>query len=77
MEFAEGGAAAPLLVDRHDRSVFVTLNRPAAANALSRALVAEMTKTLGDLAREIAAGADVRALVVRGTGTRRSRPARI
>ena len=48
--------------------MFVTLNRPAAANALSRALVAELTKLCGDLAREIAAGADLRALVLTGAG---------
>ena len=60
--------AASLLVEHRNRAVFVTLNRPAAANALSRALVAEMTKMLGDLAREIAVGADVRALVITGSG---------
>ena len=48
--------------------MFVTLNRPAAANALSRALVGELTKLLGELAGEIAAGADVRALVLTGAG---------
>ena len=45
--------AAPLLVERRDRTVFVTLNRPAAANALSRALVAELTKVCGELEREL------------------------
>ena len=68
MEIAEAGAAALLLVERRDRAVFVTLNRPAAANALLRALVAELTKLCGDLAREIAAGADIRALVLSGEG---------
>jgi methylglutaconyl-CoA hydratase len=62
------GAAALLLVERRDRAVFLTLNRPAAANALLRALVAEMTRTLGELGREIAGGADLRALVVTGAG---------
>jgi methylglutaconyl-CoA hydratase len=60
--------AASLLVERRDRAVFLTLNRPAAANALSRALVAELTKLCGDLARELAGGADVRALVLTGAG---------
>src|SRR5205823_2247211 len=46
----------------------VTLDRPAAANALSRALVADLTKVLGDLAREVASGLDLRALVVTGAG---------
>jgi enoyl-CoA hydratase/carnithine racemase len=60
--------AATLLVERRDRVVFVTLNRPAAANALSRALVAELTKLCGELAGEIAAGADLRVLVLTGEG---------
>ena len=68
MEIAEAGAAAPLRVERRDRTVFVTLDRPAAANALSRALVAELKKLCGDLGREIAAGADIRALVLTGEG---------
>jgi methylglutaconyl-CoA hydratase len=68
MEIAEAGAAALLLVERRDRAVFVTLNRPAAANALLRALVAELTMLCGDLAREIAAGADLRVLVLTGAG---------
>lgn len=62
------GSGALLLVERRDRAVFLTLNRPAAANALLRALVAEMTRTLGELAGEIAGGADLRALVVTGAG---------
>jgi methylglutaconyl-CoA hydratase len=70
MEIAEAGAANLLLVERRDRAAFVTLNRPTAANALSRALVADLTKFCGELAREIAAGADVRALVVTGAGDR-------
>ncbi|HVV50182.1 MAG TPA: enoyl-CoA hydratase-related protein [Polyangia bacterium] len=57
-----------LLVDRRGPVVFFTLNRPAAANALLRALVAEMTRTLAGLAQEIAGGADLRALVVTGAG---------
>jgi methylglutaconyl-CoA hydratase len=61
-------AAPHLLADRRDRAVFLTLNRPPASNALSRALVAEMTRTLGELAHEVAAGADLRALVVTGAG---------
>ncbi|HEY6477988.1 MAG TPA: enoyl-CoA hydratase-related protein [Polyangia bacterium] len=57
-----------LLVERRGPAVFVTLNRPAAANALSRALVAELTKLLGELRGEIAGGADLRALVLTGAG---------
>jgi methylglutaconyl-CoA hydratase len=68
MEIAEAGAANLLLVERRDRALFVTLNRPTAANALSRALVAELTRLCGELAGEISAGADIRALVVTGAG---------
>jgi enoyl-CoA hydratase/carnithine racemase len=62
------GTTALLLVERRGPTVLLTLNRPAAANALLRALVVEMTRTLGELAREVAAGADLRALVVTGAG---------
>jgi methylglutaconyl-CoA hydratase len=62
------GTSETLLVERRGPAVFVTLNRPAAANALSRALVAELTKLLGALAGEVAGGADLRALVVTGAG---------
>ncbi|HTB57051.1 MAG TPA: enoyl-CoA hydratase-related protein [Polyangia bacterium] len=62
------GASPNLRVERGDRALFVTLNRPTAANALSRALVAELTKLCGDLAREIETGADLRALVLTGEG---------
>ena len=68
MEIAEAGAAALLLVERRDRAVFVTLNRAAAANALLRALVAELTKLCGDLAHEIEIGADIRVMVLTGAG---------
>lgn len=62
------GASPILRVERRDRALFVTLNRPSAANALSRALVAELTKLCGDLAREIEAGLDLRVLVLTGEG---------
>jgi len=62
------GTLETLLVERRGALVFVTLNRPAAANALSRALVAELTKLLGALAGEVAGGADLRALVLTGAG---------
>jgi len=55
-------------VARRDRVAFLTLNRPEAANALSRALVGELTAALAALAAEITAGADLRALVLTGAG---------
>ena len=57
-----------LRIERAERVAFLTLNRPEAANALSRALVARLTGTLTELAAEIAGGADIRALVVTGVG---------
>jgi enoyl-CoA hydratase/carnithine racemase len=63
----------PLVVDRRRQAVFITLNRPDAANALSRQLVAELTQQCAQLSREIAAGgdgSDVRALVLTGAGPR-------
>src|SRR5579863_1853209 len=62
------GTWETLLVDRRRAAVFVILNRPAAANALSRALVAELTKLLAALAGEVASGADIRALILTGAG---------
>ncbi len=68
-EMSTPAGASPILrVERRERALFVTLDRPEAANALSRALVAELTKLCGDLAREIAAGADLRVLVLTGAG---------
>jgi enoyl-CoA hydratase/carnithine racemase len=68
MGTAADGTFETLLVERRGPVAFVTLNRPAAANALSRALVAELTKLLGALAGEVAGGADLRALVLTGAG---------
>jgi methylglutaconyl-CoA hydratase len=62
--------AGPLVVDRRRHTVFVTLNRPDASNALSRQLVADLTRLFADLAREISEGGDVRALVLTGAGPR-------
>jgi enoyl-CoA hydratase/carnithine racemase len=57
-----------LRVERRGTVVWLTLDRPEAANALSRALVATLTRTLADLTAEIAAGADLRALLITGAG---------
>jgi len=61
---------SPIVVDRRRQAVIVTLNRPDAANALSRQLVASLTQLCADLAREIAEGADIRVLVLTGAGPR-------
>src|SRR6185312_16476911 len=61
---------SPIVVDRRRQAVIVTLNRPDAANALSRQLVASLTQLCADLAREIAEGTDIRALVLTGAGPR-------
>ena len=65
-----GPGAAPLVVDRRRQAVFVTLNRPDAANALSRQLVSALTELCAELSREIAGGGDIRALVLTGAGPR-------
>lgn len=55
-----------VLVEKADGVATVTLNRPDAMNALSRALRDEFCQTMADLA----ADAHVRAIVVTGAGTR-------
>jgi enoyl-CoA hydratase/carnithine racemase len=55
-----------VLVDRTGEIAVVTLNRPAARNALSRQLVADLLAALADLARD----AENRALVLTGAGDR-------
>ena len=60
--------ALPLVVDRRRQAVFVTFNRPDAANALSRELVGALTELCAELSREIAGGGDIRALVITGAG---------
>jgi enoyl-CoA hydratase/carnithine racemase len=65
-----GAGTAPLVVDRRRQAVFVTLNRPDAANALSRQLVGALTHLCAELSREIAGGGDIRALVLTGAGPR-------
>lgn len=58
--------AHPLLVTVDDGIATVTLNRPQALNALSRALA----RALLEAGRELAARADVRVVVIRGAGER-------
>jgi enoyl-CoA hydratase len=56
--------ASPLLVERDGPVAVVTLNRPDALNALSRALRAEISRTFRDLAQD----ETVRAVVLTGAG---------
>ena len=53
-----------VVVARRGGTIFVTLNRPQAKNALT----ASMTAALGALARELKGRRDVRAVVLRGAG---------
>lgn len=55
-----------VLITRDDAVATVTLNRPDAMNALSRALRAELAATM----RDLAADDSVRAIVLTGAGTR-------
>src|SRR5690606_6999667 len=55
-----------VLVEKQDGVATVTLNRPEAMNALSRALRDEFCQTMDELAADV----DVRAIVVTGAGTR-------
>lgn len=55
-----------VLVTRDDAVATVTLNRPEAMNALSRALRVELAAAM----RGLAADADIRAIVLTGAGTR-------
>jgi methylglutaconyl-CoA hydratase len=64
MEPSADGASPLVLVDRRDAVAFVTLNRPDAANALSKELVARLAETFAALAQD----KEVRAAVVTGAG---------
>src|SRR3954470_4850811 len=59
-------AAEPVLVETRGAVAFITLNRPAAANALSRALVAALGPALARLRDD----QEVRALVLTGAGAK-------
>jgi enoyl-CoA hydratase/carnithine racemase len=68
METPAAGAARLVLVSRRGSAAFVTLNRPQAANALSRDLVSTLARTFAELAAEMAGGGDLRAVVLTGAG---------
>ncbi len=55
---------APLLVDQRDRVLLLTLNRPAARNALSEAMIAALTSAMDAASRD----ATVHAIVLAATG---------
>lgn len=55
----------PLLVENAGSTVYLTLHRPEARNALNAALIAELTAT----AALLASSRDVRAVVLRGSGS--------
>ncbi|HVR63248.1 MAG TPA: enoyl-CoA hydratase-related protein [Polyangia bacterium] len=61
------GAPGPVLVERRGATAILTLNRPAAMNALSVELVAALEQAVRDLGG-LAASGDVRALVLTGAG---------
>jgi len=65
---ATDGATGLVLVERRARTALVTLNRPDAANALSRGLVSGLEAVFGELAALIKSGDDLRAVVVTGAG---------
>jgi methylglutaconyl-CoA hydratase len=68
METPAAGATGIVLVARRGSAAFVTLNRPEAANALSKGLVSTLASTFAGLEAEIAGGADLRAVVLTGAG---------
>ena len=55
-------------VERRGQVAFVTMNRPEAANALSKALVAALEGAFAELAGGLKRGDDLRAVVLTGTG---------
>lgn len=60
----------PLLLERRDDAAWLILDRPDARNALSRELIAALTRAVDALGAELAANAAaVRAVVVTGRGT--------
>lgn len=68
MKTPAGAGPELVLVERRGSAAFVTLNRPEAANALSRGLVAALVATFAKLTEEIAGGGDVRVVVLTGAG---------
>jgi methylglutaconyl-CoA hydratase len=69
MDSPTGAGSPPLvLVERRERAAFVTINRPEAANALSKGLVAALTECFETLAADVKHDSDLRAVVLTGVG---------
>jgi len=68
MPTATDAAAGLVPVERRGQVAFVTMNRPEAANALSKALVAALEGAFAELAGGLKRGDDLRAVVLTGTG---------
>ena len=68
MPTATDAAAALVPVERRGPVAFLTMNRPEAANALSKALVAALEGAFAELAAGLKRGDDLRAVVLTGTG---------
>jgi enoyl-CoA hydratase/carnithine racemase len=68
METPAAGTTGIVLVERRGTTAFVTLNRPEAANALSKSLVSALASAFAGLEAEIAGGGDLRAVVLTGAG---------
>jgi enoyl-CoA hydratase/carnithine racemase len=68
MSPASDAKAGLVLVERRERAAVVTLNRPDAANALSKGLVSALEAVVSELAAGIKKGDDLRAVVLTGTG---------
>jgi methylglutaconyl-CoA hydratase len=62
-------ATGPVLIERRGSTAILTLNRPAAMNALSVELVAALDQSLRDL-RGPGTGGGIRALIITGAGSK-------
>jgi enoyl-CoA hydratase/carnithine racemase len=69
METSASAAPSLVRVEKRDHVAFVTLDRPAAANALSKGLVADLERAFVGLAADAKHG-DVHAVVLTGAGER-------
>ncbi len=68
MPTATDAVADLVLVERRGPAAFVTMNRPEAANALSKGLVSGLTAVFSELLGLVKRGDDLRAVVLTGTG---------